>query len=205
MTGASGIRKAIKEIGRTSETIRTKIALVAAQCVVHAIEHGDVTLATELTEAMGDGWRINSLRQWFIDFGPFVWAEVETVDELGNKKVKKAFKLNRSRREELLPIITSDLPKFGTSLMATPFWVYKPEPEFKPFDMLAELTKVLTRAKKTMDDKTNSSNPKNSFEGLGDLALLIQKVKTMKPNVSSEKASIVEDQSADAEELISVG
>ena len=59
------IQKAIGAIGRTTAKLTVDVQHCAVECVVHAVLHGDVTLADSLVDALGKQGRKASLRAWF--------------------------------------------------------------------------------------------------------------------------------------------
>lgn len=65
------IRALIGSIGKATVKLVKQIQGCAVECLVHAVQHGDVTLADELVEACGKGIRRASLRAWFELNGPF--------------------------------------------------------------------------------------------------------------------------------------
>jgi hypothetical protein len=75
----SQILKAIGNIGRASKKLTADIQSTAVACVAHAVQHGDVTLADQLVDALGKGLRRASLRAWFETNGPFVLPKGKTV------------------------------------------------------------------------------------------------------------------------------
>ena len=59
------IIKAIGAIGKTSAKLTKDVQACAVECVIHAVLHGDVTLADQLVDALGKQGRKSSLRAWF--------------------------------------------------------------------------------------------------------------------------------------------
>lgn len=65
------ILKNIGAIGRASKKLTDQVQDTAVACAIHAVKHGDVTLADQLVDALGKGLRRASLRAWFERQGPF--------------------------------------------------------------------------------------------------------------------------------------
>lgn len=65
-----GIRLAIASIGRRQAQLANDIHNTAVACLVHAKEHGDVTLMRDLINALGKSQRGEALRVWVADFSP---------------------------------------------------------------------------------------------------------------------------------------
>lgn len=159
----TSIKKMIASIHMRANKLAPDIAVAAASCVMHAIKYGDVTLADTLCEALSNGstedgktpWRVNALRQWFITMGPFAW----------NNEAKK-FALDGQKQRALRKEIGKNKNKFASALVREPYWVFKPEPEFKGFDFKDALTKLVKRAHKVQEDKDKSKHKDNDFSGL---------------------------------------
>lgn len=157
------VNKQIASISKRSSGLRKDIAIAAASVVCHAVVHGDVTLSDKLIKAMGDGWRLNALREWFIAFGPFVYNESD-----------KVFNLDKAKRTELKKEYDADRTKFVTKLVAEPFYDFKPEPEFKPIDIPAMLKRALKQAEKAANDKANAKA--HNLVGLNELRAIVAKL-----------------------------
>lgn len=146
-TDGAVIVKMIDEIKTANASIKTKISIAAASCVMHAIKHGDITLGlsliTALSAADGDKkgatpWRTNALRSWFIAEGPFsVTKDAKGKDELAYDDAKA---------KKLAKIMAPDEARFGGTLVRNPFWLAKPEADFKPFDYDKELARINRQA-----------------------------------------------------------
>lgn len=160
---AKSLTALIASIAKRNTRVREDVAVAAGGCVVHAILHGDVTFATKLISALGVGWRLNALQQWFLDFGPFVW--VKEKDDKG-KITYEGFKLNKDTLAEYRAQYEANPVAFGSKLMAEPFWVYKPEGEFKPYNFKVELQKVIARGTKLLKDEAHKGDERNNFTGL---------------------------------------
>ena len=98
-TNAVAIRRSIRNIG----TARTKLVDMIQQCALsviqHAHVHGDVTLASDLCLAVGNGMKHQALRAYMSKFGP--------MEPNANKETKgtKPMKYSKGRRlggEELV-------------------------------------------------------------------------------------------------------
>lgn len=147
------ISKLTKSISSRNKKLRTDIAYCAAMCVMHAVKHGNVTPATQLCDALGGGWRVNALRDWFVAFGPFMWDQEA-----------KAFALDKTRQPAYKKEMKADEVKFASSLTEEPFWEFKPEPEYQGFDLKEVLGTVIKRAKKAQTD--HGDDPKTHVNGL---------------------------------------
>jgi hypothetical protein len=132
---------------KTGETWKNQAAIIAASCVLHAIEHSDITKGLVLIkglEADASGkhpWRLNALREWFVKEGPYKVEKVPTE----NGKTRDELKFDAGKRAALKSKMDADWKHFASGLQSRPFWIAKPEPEFKAFDFDAELKKLIAK------------------------------------------------------------
>jgi hypothetical protein len=143
------IGQMIGEIGGTSKRLRELVNTCAMSCVWHAVEHGNATPASSLCEKLGEGWRLDALREWFIAYGPFKW----NAD-------KRSFYLNKDKLDEYKSEISSDLDTFLGRMESCPFWQFKPEPSFVGFDLEKELKKLRAKAEKAEIETDESRKAK---------------------------------------------
>src|SRR5690625_2520776 len=141
---AADVRKVIKSIGTRAKKLDKDIHIVAVSCLHHADEHGDVTLMQELITSLGRSQRRNAVIAWAIAYGKF------QANENG-----KNVEYNRAN--------TTDLE----GAMNESPWEFKPEPAFRPFDIQAELKKLLKRAAKAAEDSRNNV-PKEYIAKIGE-------------------------------------
>lgn len=122
---AAEITKAIASIQKRGVTLQNDIHKTALSCLKHVEMHGDITLANRLLDAMPGMGRKNALADWFVAFGKFTASEDE----------KNGLLAYSSDKETMLSEAT-----------ATPFWEFKPEPKWVPFDFDKAVTAVLKKA-----------------------------------------------------------
>lgn len=82
------IIKKIGNIAKAAQKVTNAIQDVAVECAIHAVRHGDVTLANRLIDAIGKGMRKASLRAWF---------EVNTCMYLPSGKTELAYDAQRAK------------------------------------------------------------------------------------------------------------
>ena len=129
LTGASAINTAIASISKRGKSLEKDIHVAAVSCLIHADKHGDITLAEKLVQAVPSLARKNALRDWFIAHGKFDY----------DAKAKQ-FKFDKA---------STTLVEEAT---VTPFWQFKPEVEYKPFDLDAAIQNTLKRALKAVEN-----------------------------------------------------
>lgn len=126
--GAKAIDTAIKSIATRGKSLERDIHVAAVSCLMHADQHGDVTLAQKLVDAVPQLARKNALRDWFLAHGKFSYDMEGKVLTYNKKGV--------TLQEDAIN---------------TPFWEFKPEPEYKPFDMQAAVLQLVARAEKAIE------------------------------------------------------
>ena len=119
---AKAIDTAIKSIATRGKSLERDIHVAAVSCLVHADKHGDVTLAQKLVEAVPSLARKNALRDWFMAHGKFGYSMEE-----------KAFTYDKKATTHT------------EAAIETPFWLFKPEAEYKPLDLQAAILQLVKR------------------------------------------------------------
>lgn len=138
---SADVTKCIESIANRTKKLDTDIHAAAVSCLWHADKHGDITLMNRLIEACGRGRRRNAMREWAIEFGKFGW-DMEAKELVYNKR-------GETRLEE-------------ASALAP--WDFKPEAEFKPFNLEDSLINLLRRAMKASNDERNKVSPEMLVE-----------------------------------------
>lgn len=146
ITDVKALTKAIESIESRGKKLQADIHTAAVSCLQYVEEHGDVTLFQRLLVAVPAMGRKNALIAWAIAFGKLA------VSEDG-----KSVDYNKHGSTDL------------ETATAVPFWEYVKEPEFKPFDLAAELAKLVKRAEKAAKDERNSL-PDDQFRAVRELA-----------------------------------
>lgn len=129
IVGTALIGKEIARIGKAAAKLDTDIHVAALSVASHAFEHGDITLAQKLVEALGKGHRRNALLAWLTAFGPF--APDETGKSVVHVKIA-AFELDKAK--------------------AKPWYDFKQEPAFKPVVLADMLDALIKKAQAALDD-----------------------------------------------------
>jgi len=96
------ILKNIGMIGRASKKLTIQIQETAVACAIHAVRHGDITLADQLVDALGKGLRRASLRAWFERQGPFKVQKGKDTFAFVSDKAAELRKLNDEELAEVL-------------------------------------------------------------------------------------------------------
>lgn len=142
--GAEAINKEIQLISGAGKKFEQRLHIAALSCLHHAGAHNDVTLAQKLVEALPGLARKNALRDWFLAFGNIRYDEEKRVlRHASGKSVNE------------------------TQAAATPFWEFKPEAEYVPFDLQAAIRKVYERA--TAAKAKGDKLPESLMAQLSDL------------------------------------
>lgn len=161
------IARLIEGVKRAANSARDRIALCCACCVGHIVVHGNVTVISNLIEAVGPGFRNNSIKKWFLAMAPVVW-EKRGDDE------KAQFYLDQSRIKAAKAELKKDSKAFYSALMAEPPWVFDPEPEFKPVNVVG-LLKALCKRVETAQSE-HGDDKRNDFTGFDKVQTLVEEL-----------------------------
>ncbi len=175
-----------KDIKARSTLLRSDIHVASCSVIAHAVKHGDATLATHyptiVTEAMGEGWRLNALRSWFQDLGCFVWVAKE-----GDKPA--GFKIDKDKRKAMKAEMDKDEDAYLAKLIKLKtFWEYKPEPEFQVYSWRAVLAKAIKDAQRKQKDEARKAKGSDDFAGLDEAIELLEAIETAKSRATKAKA-----------------
>lgn len=137
-------KQIVSRIAKLAKTVAATVAEIQAlaiEVLMHAVTHGDVTLADSLLEACGKGIRRQSLLTWLEVNGPFVF------DTKSGK-----FTLHKERAKVLRGIPDADLRE---QIGAHKWEEAKPEPKLvSSVDAAAELDKLFRKFDKLFADNT---------------------------------------------------
>lgn len=138
------ILKNIGAIGKASAKLTKDVQACAVECVIHAILHGDVTLADQLVDALGKQGRKASLRAWFELNGCMFIA-----------KGKQTFSYDKFHK-----LGKADTPELRERLMAKPWEDAKPEaPAVSVLEISAKFDKFMDALTKQATEATQAGIP----------------------------------------------
>lgn len=186
-TEAHAIIKDIDRISTSVDSLHEDVALTGAKIVIHAVKHGDVTLADRLINALDKSkkgktlMRGNVMRAWFEQFGPFRY-DTES----------KAFKLNSKKRDELKPRVKNAdaIKKFASELRKAKAWELKPEKKYVPYDFLADMEAKLKQAERMI--AKSKDDPKSNVIGFAEVKAGLERAKAERIKAEAEALSKVE-------------
>lgn len=150
LTGADVIAKMIASIGKRGKALDKDVHIAAVSCLVHADKHGDITLANKLIEALPASQRKNALRDWFLAFGKFNYDtqnKVFTFNKLATTQTETAIN--------------------------TPFWEFKPEATYVPFNAVTFLQQAIKRVENAA--AKGEEVPEEVLDGLNGIMTAITK------------------------------
>lgn len=153
LTGKA-LDKAIVDVIKQGKDYEQQLHLVACSALQHSIKFHNVTPMDTLIRGLGGSTRKNALIAWAVQFGECKPSE----DGKGVEHAKKEGDLSAA--------------------MDKPFWEFKPEAPFSPFDLGAELAKLVARAEKAAKDDRNSL-PAEGFRKLRELQSAVPAVKAV--------------------------
>lgn len=151
ITDTAKLTLAIDSIASRGKKLDKDIHQAAVSTLVHAGQHGDVTLASRLIAALPASGRRNALIAWFVAYGPFAIAE-SGKDVVYHKR---------------------DEPINVSLAWAEPYWEFAPEPQFVAFDFGAVIAKAVKLAEKALADSAHAGQHKVTVEQLSALRALV--------------------------------
>ena len=125
--GATNIRLAIKEAKASAVDLQQSYQVIACSVINHLHDHGDIRVTRNLFENMPDSLNINSMKEFFHKYAPV------TYDESGEVHYDKAVKF------------------VFAECLENAWWKAKKQAPYMPFDLVAELDKLLKRASKKLE------------------------------------------------------
>jgi hypothetical protein len=128
LVGAKVIEAKINTIKKYGKAYENMVHLAACSILDHVRQHGDVTLADRLIEALSGAVRKNALMEWFEAHGQLRY-DLET----------KKFKFDKSSETKLAEAISC------------PFWEFKAESPYIPLDFNKSVTVLLTKVGKRLE------------------------------------------------------
>ena len=144
ITGQKKIGDRITTYGEVMASADIEIHTIACSILNHVINHREKSLVDKLIDqlggATGKSQRLNALKQWFVDFGPLEFHQVDKTAPIRIVFSKK--KTVYKGLEEALK---------------TPFWSYIPEAPIRDFAFEAKVkslyNQVMKRVKLAGEDK----------------------------------------------------
>ena len=184
-TDDATVNKAVQSAITSTNRAVNAVRHAAMLCVLHAVDHGNVTPASTLCDGI-NGLRQHDLRNWFMEIGCMIWdmRDETVVDKDGNEKTKqrKGFVMNKERRAELAAMNRDELVKMLRE--ADPFAKAQGATEFKPFNFKAEMAKLLSRARKA----ELKHDDRNDLTGLLDVMVAVQGIIGEAPQATIDTA-----------------
>lgn len=136
-TNAVAIRKNIKAIGNARTKLVDMIQLCALSVIQHAHVHGDVTLASDLCLAVGNGMKHEALRVYLSKYGPMMPND--------DKEAKAAAPMKYSKGKRL----EGEALDAAMVRAATEMWYSAPtEKSAEEFSFAADLHRLLAKLEK---------------------------------------------------------
>ena len=139
-TNAANIRKSIKAINTARTKLVDTIQQTAIAVINHAHVHGDVTLASDLCLAVGNGMKHEALRLYLSEFGPMAPND--------DKETKAAMPMKYAKSKRLGGEELADMLERAAAKMWHDFKTEKPAEEFS---FAADLHKLLGRLEKAVE------------------------------------------------------
>lgn len=167
---SNSLKKAINSIKSRGKKLDSDIQLAVCSAIQNHAEHYSTTLTNQLVEAMPKGSRVNALREF-----------IETFSGMSYSQEEKCFVNDKSKKADI------------KGAMGSVWTDFKPEPQFKGFDLEASIKKLLDQAVKMAGDE----NPEHQSKIKLDLEQLQQL-----GDVVGMEISIAKEAEEEAEEVL---
>lgn len=153
-------------------TLKSHVHIWLVSASLHAIEHGDYTEIPRVLNELGDGFKRKAVYQWLTlkkkELGsqslPFVWVLKDGETPAHLKLDTEAVKPWRARyladKDGVTALILGCQPWYKFDMK---------NEEIRPFDLPAEIAKLVKRATAAAADEKIKANPKTNLAGLSDL------------------------------------
>lgn len=160
-TNTANIRKSIKAIGAARTKLVEAIQSAALSVIKHAHLHGDVTLASDLCVAVGNGMKHEALRLYLSEFGPMAPNDDKETKGTSPMKFAKAKRLEGEALDERM------------AAAAEKAWFdFRTEKPAEEFSFAADLHKLLARLSKATD---NGYTPSEEEQAVIEAAMRVPK------------------------------
>lgn len=151
ITGQSELDKAIKNFAVTSKKYDKQLHLISVSVLAHVAKHNNTTvidtLFANLFDALSQSTRKNALIAWFEKFGNVAY----------------------NKEEKRLRYVKGKVAMIEDAIKL-PFWEFKPEAEYKPLDLMAEIVRLVDKAEKRKETaKPEDKIPANVLKTLKTL------------------------------------
>lgn len=140
ITGSADIKRAIKSINTARTKLVDQIQVAAIAVINHAHIHGDVTLASDLCLAVGNGMKHEALRLYLSEFGPMAPNDDKETKAAAPMKFAKAKRVEGEALADMLE-----------RAAAKAWWDFKTEKPAEDFSFAADLHKLLGRLEKATE------------------------------------------------------
>lgn len=142
----------IKAIVTVGKTFFRNTHIVACECIVHALVHGDITLIQRLDEAIGiGGFRRAGFRQFMQDESPCNW---QRSDKLA--KVEAGWVYDKVKAAQMRKAYDANPAEYTAKLLAETWYERNPEKNAEPVILLDKLAAFYGQMKKKKDGKQSN-------------------------------------------------
>lgn len=139
-TNVANIRKNIKAINTARTKLVDNIQRAALSVIYHAHMHGDVTLASSLCSAVGNGMKHEALRLYLSEFGP--------MNPNADKETKREEPMRYAKSKRVEGDALVELMERAAEKQWHDFKTEKPA---EAYVFAAELHRMLAKAQKAVD------------------------------------------------------
>jgi hypothetical protein len=171
------ISKQQAAFNQSTGVLKDQAAILAANCVLHMLEHGNATMMTRFArDAVDHGIvRADAIVKWAIGLGMFRAAKETVKNEATGKEEKiDVFKKNDEGFEAALAEYMKDKDKYAKALVSKPFYlVHKTKNPFEGLNFLRIIYAALDQVDRVKEDADKANHEGNDFTGYDEIRAAI--------------------------------
>jgi hypothetical protein len=155
-TDGASIKAMLASISTTMAEMKQFTQIAFASCIMHAVKHGDTTLANiaqDAIDAIGDALRTNAVRAYFVANGPFYYNEES-----------KKLRYSKQKAAVLRAEFEKGEAAFGTKIMANHWTTYKPETPFQGYSLVGKIKALIAKAEKDLKESDRADKVRDADE-----------------------------------------
>lgn len=155
------------DLNKRTAKVHEHMAILAASCVLHMLEHQNATPMTRFVNEAGDSVRKDAIVRWALKLGMFKVGKAK--DESTGKSVD-VFKKNDEGFIAALAKYTDNKDAYAKDLVSKPFYdAGKNKNPFAGYSVLAKMYAILDEAERILADNARKDHKNNDFRGLVEL------------------------------------
>lgn len=189
------ISKQQSAFNKNTGVLKGQAAILAANCALHMLEHGNATMMTRFARDANDHQivRADAIVKWAVGLGMFRVAKETVKNEATGKEEKiDIFKKNEEGFAAALAEYSKDKDKYAKALVSKPFYqVHRAKNPFEGLNFLRTIYAALDQVDRVREDADKAGHEGNDFTGYDEIRAAIVG-KFARPEKKKRKAKVDE-------------